>query len=79
MGGTLKWMVYQGKSHLEMDDLGVPPIQGNPPIFAMIQLPLGDPIFSHTQSARSEPQSTRPRYESRDPSAPEGRPCDVMI
>ena len=23
-GGTPKWLVYKGKSHLEMDDLGVP-------------------------------------------------------
>ena len=24
IGGIPKWMVYKGKSHLEMDDLGVP-------------------------------------------------------
>ena len=29
MGGIPKWMVYKGTSHLEMDDLGVPPISGN--------------------------------------------------
>ena len=27
MGGTPKWLVYRGKSHLGMDDLGVPLFQ----------------------------------------------------
>ena len=28
--GTQQWMVYKGKSHLEMDDWGVPLFQTNP-------------------------------------------------
>ena len=30
MGVPQKWLVYKGKSHLEMDDLGVTPIYGKP-------------------------------------------------
>ena len=29
MGVPKKWMVYKGKSHLELDDLGVPLFSGN--------------------------------------------------
>ena len=29
-GGTLIWMVYKGKFHLQMDDLGVPPFMETP-------------------------------------------------
>ena len=29
-GGTPEWMVDKGKSHLEMDDLGVPPFVETP-------------------------------------------------
>ena len=37
-GGTPKWMVYKGKSHLEMDDLGIPPLWKHPyePIYRAI-------------------------------------------
>ena len=33
-GGTPKWMVYDGKNTI-MDDLGVPPIYGNPHIMLL--------------------------------------------
>ena len=29
-GGTPKWMVYKGKSYLEMDDIGAPPFMDTP-------------------------------------------------
>ena len=33
----LKWLVYEGKSHLEMDDLGVPPLHGTFSIWFFVQ------------------------------------------
>ena len=39
MGGTPKWMVHKGKSHLEMDDLGGTPIYGNPQIAFSMRKP----------------------------------------
>ena len=38
-GGNQKWLVYIGKSHLEMDDLGVTPISGNPHMVLVDQTP----------------------------------------
>ena len=36
MGATPKWLVYNGKSLLEMDDLGATPFQENPHMIKLL-------------------------------------------
>ena len=52
-GGTPKWMVYKGKSHLEMDVLGVPLFPGNHHIFleAPLSSLLGGDALPHNFGA----------------------------
>ena len=42
--GTQKWMVYFMENPIKMDDLGVPPIFGNPRIELRDPSVSGDPI-----------------------------------
>ena len=42
-----KWMVYNGQSQSQMDDLGVPPISGNLHIPILSPLPSGNLTVSY--------------------------------